>query len=73
MSVGVLTMLRKTYACIRPSSRIELKNATVDGFPGGCLNARTGSPASQYSSSHSIGMSRSKLEEVQMMSDWWTR
>lgn len=38
-----------------------MKNATVEGFPGGCLNACSGSACVQYSSSHSAGKSTSML------------
>jgi hypothetical protein len=45
---------------------MQLKNATVDGLSGGCLNASVGSSVTQYSSSHSIGSSRSKLDLVSL-------
>jgi hypothetical protein len=39
-----------------------MKNATLEGFPCGCLNASSGSSVSQYSSSQSLGRSTSKLD-----------
>lgn len=46
------------------SFKNELKNATNDGFPGGCLKACSGSGCSQYSSSHSAGKSMSILDKT---------
>ncbi len=38
-----------------------IKAEILHGFPGGCLNDCSGSSVSQYSSSHSMGYSMSKL------------
>lgn len=38
-----------------------MKAEILHGFPAGCLKALSGSPVSQYSSSHSTGYSMSKL------------
>ena len=55
-------MVRMANARIWWSLTKQLKNETVDGLPGGCLNASAGSAAFvQYSSSHSVGRSMSKL------------
>ena len=54
--------MRMANARIWWSLTKQLKNETVDGRPGGCLNASAGSAAFvQYSSSHSVGRSMSKL------------
>jgi hypothetical protein len=50
-------MRRIAYARISIRRKKELKYVIEDGFPEGCWN-----PLSQYSSSHSMGKSRSKLE-----------
>lgn len=47
-------VLRVT-AMISQSFNWQTKEEILQGFPGGCLNSCFGSPASQYSSSHSIG------------------
>ena len=56
-----LTIVRIANACMPFNLRRRRKAVSFDGFPGGCLNASAGSSFSQYSSSHSIGRSRSKL------------
>ena len=55
------------YKVLRAKARIShclskhTNDVILQGFPGGCLKACSGSSVSQYSSSHSIGYSTSKL------------
>ena len=53
----------KTWIWVRRIA--QLKNTTVEGFPSGCLNASLGSGFIQYSSSHSMHKSTSKLRTCQ--------
>lgn len=57
------TRVLKEKAMIWVSLMHWLNAATLEGIPGGCLNASRLSLASQYSSSTSSGWSRSKLGE----------
>ena|ERR1700735_3857901 len=45
----------------------QLKDVTNAGFPGGCWKAKVASSFSQYSSSTSMGRSRSKLFDVSVI------
>lgn len=58
---GRPTTIRRLNARMLFRRRYALKNATREGFPGGWRNAIAGSSCSMYSSSHSVGQSRSKL------------
>lgn len=57
-------MVRDANAKILSSRIRQLAKATRDGRPGGCWKARAGSAGVQYSSSHSVIGSRSKLKEL---------
>ena len=53
------TIVRCAASKISINFKYEIKEAIRDGFPGGCLNVSALSVISQYSSSQSVGKSRS--------------
>ena len=54
-------MVREANARVLSSRMRQFTKAILEGRPGGCLNASVGSAVIQYSSSHSIIGSTSKL------------
>lgn len=58
------TIVRRAKDKTWQRRRYAMKEATREGLPSGCWNALAGSGVSQYSSSQSIGNSRSKLSKM---------
>lgn len=60
----IRTIVLSANAMICMSFKKQMMKSISDGFPGGCLKAFSGSGSSQYSSSHAMGRSKSKLVRV---------
>lgn len=60
----MLTIARYASACIRVRRSMQLNEAILDGSSGGWANVSPELSLNQYSSSHSMGKSTSKLEEL---------
>lgn len=60
------TSVRSIFPCMRPKRSIQLNSVILDGLPSGCVNASVGSSLAQYSSSHSNGISASKLQHSEI-------